>query len=79
MAFLVNSQAQVVSGKNEYYTQTPWRGAQCSCIGLRPALVDISYWSLSAKTLDLLCKLPEITQAKCFHSHIFLRIWVVLS
>jgi len=41
MAFLLNSQAQGVSGKNEQSTQTPWRGAQCSCIGcigLRPAL-----------------------------------------
>jgi len=40
-AFLLNSQAQGVSGKNEKSTQTPWRGAQCSCIGcigLRPAL-----------------------------------------
>jgi len=27
MAFLLNSQAQVVSGKNEQSTQTPWRGA----------------------------------------------------
>jgi len=34
MAFLLNSQALGVSGKNE---QSPWRGAQCSCIGLRPA------------------------------------------
>jgi len=38
MAFLLNSQAQGVSGKNAQFTQTPWRGAQCSCIGLRPAL-----------------------------------------
>jgi len=41
MAFLVNSQAQGVSGKNEQSTQTSWRGAQCSCIGcigFRPAL-----------------------------------------
>ena len=38
MAFLLNSQAQGVSGKNEQSTQTPWRGAQCSCIGLRPAM-----------------------------------------
>jgi len=40
MAFLLNSQAQGVSGKNEYSTQTPRRGRQCSCIGcisLRPA------------------------------------------
>ena len=27
MAFLLNSQAQGVSGKNEQSTQTPWRGA----------------------------------------------------
>jgi len=41
MAFLLNSQAQGVSGKNEQSTQTPRRGAECSCIGcigLRPAL-----------------------------------------
>jgi len=46
VAFLLNSQAQGVSDKNEQSTQTPWRGsqrcgAQCSCIGcigLRPAL-----------------------------------------
>jgi len=41
MAFLLNSQAQGASGKNEQSSQTPWRGAQCSCIsciGLRPAL-----------------------------------------
>jgi len=41
MVFLLNSQAQGVSGKNEQSTQTPWRVAQCSCIGwigLRPAL-----------------------------------------
>jgi len=38
MAFLLNSQAQGSSGKNELSTQTPWRGAQCSCIGLRLAL-----------------------------------------
>jgi len=41
MAFLLNSQAQSVSGKNEQSTQTPWRGAQCRCIGctgLRQAL-----------------------------------------
>ena len=41
MAFQLNSQAQDVSGKNEQSTQTPCRGAQCSCIGcigLRPAL-----------------------------------------
>jgi len=39
MAFLLNSQAQGVSGKNEQSTQITWRGAQCSCIGLRPALL----------------------------------------
>jgi len=42
MVFLLISQAQGVSGKNEQSTQTPWRGAQCSCIGcigLRPALL----------------------------------------
>jgi len=33
MAFLLNSQAQGASGRNEQFTQTPWRGAQCSCIG----------------------------------------------
>jgi len=33
MAFLLNSQAQGISGKNEQSTQTPWRGAQCRCIG----------------------------------------------
>jgi len=27
MAFLLSSQAQGVSGKNEQSTQTPWRGA----------------------------------------------------
>jgi len=27
MAFLLNSQAQGVSGKHEQSTQTPWRGA----------------------------------------------------
>jgi len=43
MAFLLNSQAQGVSGKNEQSTQTPWRGAQCSCIGLRPALVAVTW------------------------------------
>jgi len=45
MAFLLNSQAQVVSGKNEQSTQTQWRGAQCSCIGcicLRPVLIIIT-------------------------------------
>jgi len=44
MVFLLNSQAQGVSGKNEQSTQTPWPGAQCSCIGcigLRPALLSI--------------------------------------
>jgi len=36
---LYNSREQGVSGKNEQPTQGPcWRGAQCSCIGLRPAL-----------------------------------------
>jgi len=39
MAFLLNSQAQGVSGKNEQSTQITWRGAQCSCIDLRPALL----------------------------------------
>ena len=42
MAFLLNSQAQGVSGKNEQSSQTPWRGAQRSCIGcigLSPALI----------------------------------------
>jgi len=38
MAFLLNFQAQGVFGENEQSTQTPWRGAQCSCIGIRPAL-----------------------------------------
>jgi len=43
VAFLLNSQSQGVSGKNEQSTQTVWRGApgvraQCSCIGLRPAM-----------------------------------------
>jgi len=38
-AFLLNSQAQGVPGRNEQSTETPWRGAQCSCIGLRQALV----------------------------------------
>jgi len=33
MAFLLNSQAQGVCGKNEQSTQTPSHGAQCSCIG----------------------------------------------
>ena len=28
MEFLLSSQAQGVSGKNEQSTQTPWRGAQ---------------------------------------------------
>jgi len=27
LAILLNSQAQGVSGKNEQFTQTPWRGA----------------------------------------------------
>jgi len=35
MAFLLNSQAQGVSGKNEQSSRTPWRGAQCSCIGFK--------------------------------------------
>jgi len=38
MAFLLNSQVQGVSGKNEQSTQTPWRGTQSSCIGLRPVM-----------------------------------------
>jgi len=33
MAFLLNPQAQGVSGKNEQCSQTSWCGAQCSCIG----------------------------------------------
>jgi len=41
MAFLLNSQAQGVFGKNQQSTQTPWRGAQYSCIGLRPALIKL--------------------------------------
>jgi len=44
MAFLLNSQAQGVCGKTEQSSQTPWRGAQCSCIGcigLRPALACV--------------------------------------
>jgi len=28
MAFLLNSQSQGLSGKNEQSSQTPWRGAQ---------------------------------------------------
>jgi len=47
MAFLLNSQAQGVSSKNEKSTQTPWRGAKCSCIGcigLRPSLTcELNY------------------------------------
>jgi len=46
IAFLLNSQAQGVSGKNEQCSRTPWRGAQCSCIGcigLRPALLGSSH------------------------------------
>jgi len=42
MGFLLNSQARGVSGKNEQSTQTPWCGAQRSCIvciSLRPALI----------------------------------------
>jgi len=42
VSFLLNSQAQGVTGKNEQSTQTPRRGGQCSCIGcigLRPALI----------------------------------------
>jgi len=47
MTFLLNSQAQGVSGEEEQSTQTPWRGAQCSCIGLRPALTMVmAYGSL---------------------------------
>ena len=43
MAFLLNSQAQAVSGKNEHLPEHygaghQSRGSQCSCIGLRPAL-----------------------------------------
>jgi len=38
MSFLLNSQAQGVSGKNAQSNQTTWHGGQCSCIGLRPAL-----------------------------------------
>jgi len=30
MAFLLNSRAQSVSGKNEQSTQTPWCGAQAA-------------------------------------------------
>jgi len=33
LPFLLNYQAQGAFGKNEQSTQTPWRGAQCSCIG----------------------------------------------
>jgi len=44
LTFLLNSRAQGVSGKNEQSTQTPLRGAQCSCIGLRPALLGTSPW-----------------------------------
>jgi len=35
MMFLLNYQAQGASGKIKQSTQTPWRGAQCTCIGLR--------------------------------------------
>jgi len=45
MPFLPNSREQGVSGKYEQLTQTPWCGAQCSCIGcigLRPALIATS-------------------------------------
>jgi len=48
MAFVLISQAQGVSGKNES-TQTPWREAQCSCIGcigLRPALATLHLFQL---------------------------------
>jgi len=48
MTFLLNSQAQGVSGKNEQSTQTPLRGAQCSSIGLRPALAVRSQIKTSA-------------------------------
>jgi len=44
MAFLLTSQAQGASGKNELSTQTLWRGAQCSCIGLWPALARTVNW-----------------------------------
>jgi len=39
IAFLLNSQAKGASCKNEQSTQTPSNEAQCSCIGLRPALI----------------------------------------
>jgi len=64
MVFLLNSQSQGVSGKNEQSTQTQWRGAQCSCIGcigLKPAL-------------------PWNTKKHCFlcvlsHKNICISIW----
>jgi len=33
-----NSLAQGLSGRSEQPVRPPWRGAQCSCIVLRPAL-----------------------------------------
>jgi len=38
ISFCYNSREQEVSGQNEHPDQTPWRGAQCSCIALRPTL-----------------------------------------
>ena len=51
MAFLLNSQAQGVSGKNEQSTQTPWRGrqrrgAQCSCIGFKAGPAHDEGWRI---------------------------------
>jgi len=69
MRFLLNSQAQGVSGKNEQSTQTPWRGAQCSCIGLTPALFKTTFnggfqtptrWEPFAAATMLRC--PELTK-----------------
>jgi len=53
MAFLLNSHAQGVSGKNEQSTQTPWRGDQCSCIGLRPALLILSMLTSGGVALNV--------------------------
>jgi len=49
---LLNSRTQWVSGKNEQPTQTPCRGAQCSSIGLRPALQVRTQYHDKTELLD---------------------------
>ena len=79
IAFLLNSQAQGVSGKNEQSTQTPWRRAQCSCIGLRPTLLSsmeltllwsvvnclISSWLICINIVFCPCSCDEMMCFKC--------------